>query len=73
MLYVIKILSHKRVLRQRGSKEIQKKKKNTINSSATNLGYKPVGLIAENNNVCKTIRQKIQAVFYDIKSAVTCE
>ena len=27
-------------------------------SSLTNLEYKPRGLMAENNNVCKTIRRK---------------
>ena len=37
------------------------------NYSPTNLEYKPCGLMAENSNVCKMIRQKIIAVYYDIK------
>ena len=47
--------------------------KSRISSSPTSLEYNPRGLITENNNVCKMIRPKIYAVFYDIKSAVTCE
>ena len=35
------------------------------NYSPTNLEYKPCGLMAE--NVSKMIRQKIIAVYYDIK------
>ena len=35
-------------------------------SPPTNLEYKPRGLIAE-NNVCKTIRQELYAVVYNIK------
>ena len=46
--------------------------KSRISSSPTSLEYNPRGLITE-NNVCKMIRPKIYAVFYDIKSAVTCE
>ena len=37
-----------------------------VNSSPTNLLYKPLGFMAE-NNVCKTIRQETYAVYYDIK------
>ena len=32
-----------------------------------NLKYKPRVLIAANKNVCRRIRKKIFAVFYDIK------
>ena len=39
----------------------------TRNSTPTNLGCKPRGLITENNNVCKTIMQEIYAVYYNIK------
>ena len=35
-------------------------------SPPTNLEYKPRGLMAE-NNVCKTKRQELYAVYYDIK------
>ena len=35
-------------------------------SPPTNLEYKPRGLMAE-NNVCKTIRQELYAVVYNIK------
>ena len=41
-------------------------KKFPHNSSPTNLECKPRGLIAE-INVCKTIRQKIYVVFYNMK------
>ena len=37
------------------------------NSTPRNLGYKSRVLIAENNNVCKTIRLGIYAVYYDMK------
>ena len=43
------------------------------NSTLTNPEYKPRGLTTENNNVSKTIRHKIDAIFYDIKGAVTCD
>ena len=36
-------------------------------SSLTNLEYKPREIMAENYIVCKTIRQKINAVLYDIR------
>ena len=51
----------------------QNDQKITISSSPADLECEPRGLIAENNNVGKTIRQKIYEVIYDIKSVVTCE
>ena len=42
-------------------------KKFKRNTSPTNLEYKPREIMAENNTVCKTVRQKIYAVFYNIK------
>ena len=50
------------------------KKRFPRNSSPTYLECKPRGLMTE-NNISKTIRQKIYAVFYviNIKNAVTCE
>ena len=36
-------------------------------TSLTHLECKPRGLMTETNNVCKTARQKMYAVFYDMK------
>ena len=46
-----------------------------INPSQTNPEYKPLKLITENIMVCETMNQNTEkhAVFYDIKSATTCE
>ena len=46
------------------------------NSAPTNCEYKPPhGFTAENNHVCKMIRQEIYSVYYDknVNSAVTCK
>ena len=39
----------------------------TRDSSPTNLECKARGFMTESNNVCKTIRQEIYTVYYNIK------
>ena len=53
-------------------KQMIKKNKIKIphNSSPANLKYKPLGLMAENNIVCKTTRKKIH-IFYCVVSHCT--
>ena len=50
-------------------------KKVMISASQINPEYKPLKLITGNINVCETMCQNTEkhALFYDVKSAATCE
>ena len=64
MLFMFSRNYFKLLKRTKPSLLFRKNISNIIQCSPTNLGYKSRGLMAE-NNVCKTIRQEIHAVYYD--------